>query len=824
LPDLRDRIRDPGCELCPLHEDASFVCLMGDGPVQTDIMVVGEAPGQREDESHQAFVGAAGKLLNQVLKEVGLRRKDLYITNAAKCRPQGNRTPDRDEVRTCVDAYLMKEIKMVSPKYILLLGNVALQGVAGRSGIGKHRGATFKVRGTKSKTKGQMELGEVDEMPTVYATYHPAAILRNPGLRDALVSDLDRFARMTRGEETSPQTTTKLVLKPAHLKWLRTHLMKATHISYDVETHCLKEDATNFEDWHDDESVIASIAFTTEAGTSYCVPLWHQATPWNPQTVLDYLKPAMERPDAKYIAHNGKFDCRWLMSKGIKVPQTFDTMLAAHMLDENRSKGLKPLSQVLLGADAYDIGEELADAPWVPLKRLAVYNGKDTDYTLRLYNVFREQLIKEPRSARVFKLLMMPGSNALTEIEREGIWIDNDKLDAMTIEAERELAKARKKLLRYVPPEKREDINFNSPQQVGEWLFGDLGLDILEETKSGAPSTNESVLLRLAKLHDGPKALLDYRLWHKRITTYLGPWKIHQDAKCRIHSTYKLYGTVTGRLSSVKPNLQQVPRDSGMRNIFGAPPGWSLVEADYSQIELRIAAHLAHETTMLRMFAAGQDIHLNTAVSVSGKLPEDITKEERKKAKAVNFGFLYGMGEAKFVTYALDNYDVVVTEEEAHEAREKFFKTYPMLRPWHERQRRLARRYHQVASPFGRIRHLSDIESRDREVRAEAERQAINSPVQSTASDLMLMSLIGLHGQLPREKAFIVGTVHDALLFQVRTNSLNRYLPVIHKTMINPGYKKKFGAEFNVPIEVEIKAGKTWGDPEAITWEPSSAK
>lgn len=793
VKDWRDKIRNPNCELCSLHEEAEHVCLMGDGPLDTNIMVVGEAPGAREDETHRAFVGPAGKLLDEALQKAGIARSTVYITNAAKCRPPDNRTPTRGEVKLCSRTYLDSEIEEVRPDFILTVGNAALQAVAGKSGITKHRGHAYTVDGI-----------------TVFPTYHPAAVLRNPKYGPEFYADFERFGRMVRGDETTLHTRVKLIRTTKHLNLLIKLLATAEVISYDIET-------TGLWEWEEGAAIV-SIGFTVRPGVSYVVPIHQAYTPWrDPDAVLRRLKPVLERRDAKYVAHNGKFDCRWLASSGIFVPQRFDTMLAAHMLDENRSKGLKNLSQILLGADAYDVGDEIKDCYNMDLHRLALYNGKDTDYTLRLYEIFRQQLIEEASSLRVFLKLMMPASNALTRVESIGMWFDLEKWEKAYQVAQANRDKFAAIMLKTT---KNKDLNFNSPKQVGEWLFEELGLPILEETATGAASTRESVLLRLSKRHKAVKALLLYRKWNKYITTYLDPWRENLDKHNRLHTTYQLHGTVTSRLSARGNAFHQVPRNYFIRGLFGAPPGWKFVEADYSQVELRIAAMVAREKRMLTSFLRGDDLHLKTAAETSGKRPEDISKEERKKAKAVNFGFLYGMGASKFVDYARDNYDVEVSQDEAERIRERFFEAYPALRPWHERQRRLVQRYGKVHSPIRRVRHLPDVHSGDKGIRAEAERQAINSPVQSFASDLMLLSLVRLNDSLPQREARVVGTLHDAIFFEVRDDAIDRTCRTIKQVMEDMSYvKKKFGTEVTVPIEVDIKYSQHWGDPEAIEWK-----
>lgn len=799
MADWRDTIRNPDCELCPLNEGADHVCLMGSGTRQAKVMIVGEAPGAREDDEHRAFVGPAGQLLTEVLHEAGIERSDCYVTNVAKCRPPGNRTPEKSEIKTCVENYLMKEIEQVNPKYVLLLGNSAFMGVLGKTKITQNHGSVFR--------SGKRQ---------IMATVHPALVLRNPRWDQPFRTDLSRFGRMTRGESVSPETEIKIVRLKTQLAWLLRELMQAKEISWDIETWVEPEDGYVREpgqDWHGDESYICSIAFTWQEGLSAVVPLWHNTKTWrDPSRVLEYLKPAMEREGVKYVAHNGKFDARWMKSKGINVPQVFDTMLAAHILEENRLKGLKPLSRTQLGAEAYNVGVDTKNAYHEPLRRLCIYNGKDTDYTLRLYHVFREQLRQQPGLARVFTKLMMPASNVLVDVERTGLWLDPDRWKERRDECERKRAKIHAYINQFWP--EGTPINLNAPMQVGRLLFEYLGLPIIERTKKDAPSTKESVLLELASQgHKIPTAIIKWRKWNGYITRYLDPWmREWLDRRGRIHSNYKLFGTVTGRLSG-EGGIQQVPRDKLIRSIIGAEPGWVFMQADYSQIELRIAFWLANERRGLAQYLRGEDIHMLRAMKMTGKPAHLVAKEERKKAKAVNFGYIYGMGYRKFVKYAFENYDLRISEEDAEKDRNGFFEDYPALRPWHDRQRRLALRYKQVRSPIGRIRHLPDIDSQDDEVKAEAQRQAINSPVQSCASDIMLTSLITMHPQLDPTQARIIGTVHDSILFEIREDAVDETLPFIKETMEDMSLVyRKFGTEVGVPIVVDIEVGRHWGE------------
>ena len=478
------------------------------------------------------------------------------------------------------------------------------------------------------------------------------------------------------------------------------------------------------------------------------------------------------------------------------------------------------MAQLLLVSDPWKDQEARTSAFETNLKRLAVYNGRDTDKTFQLYKVLKAQLKDNARLGRIFTRLMMPASNVLTKVERTGLPLNVAQTQTALEEVETNRVDVDAKLRLHVPEHKRAGFNPNSHQQVAQWLFFDLSLPIIESTAKGAPSSREAVLIRLAREHEAPKLLLELRALVKRAQFYRS-WLTTADSKGRLHTQYKLFGTVTGRLSSEGPNLQQVPRERSARSCFAAPVGWRFVEADFSQAELRIAAQLAPDRVLQRIFHEGRDPHMETAAEMARKPAKMVEESDatgktewRKKAKGVNFGFLYGMGEDHFVEYAETNYDFSPTESEAHEYREAFFRKYPGLLPWHDRQRRLAHRYQGVNSPIGRVRHLPDVLSSDRRVQKDAERQAINSPVQSLASDFMLVSMVLLDDRLPPRSAYIVGTVHDALLFLVKTAHVPIVVPLIKRTMEKDMVKavhKWFGFEVTVPIEAEVNVGPAWG-------------
>jgi uracil-DNA glycosylase family 4 len=792
-----DKLADHDCERCELHEYTERVCVMGSGSTRSRIMLIGEAPGANEAETGRVFSGRAGQLLDLKLKEAGLDREAVYVTNVVKCRPPDNRRPERVEWEAC-RVYLEREFRAVRPRFVLLMGNAALQTVARRSGITKQRGVRLTVKDPLWATA------------TIMATIHPAYALRNPGQGSVLSEDIKRFARLTRGEFQVVPVRSRIVNTVAALKALRRtldELPEGTRIAYDVENYGRP--------WERDWGIVC-LGLSWDGGTSYVVPLDHPQSPFRKRwrDVARLIGTALRRDGLYLVGQNAKHDNIQLAGAKVFLEHHFDIMLAAHILDENRPKNLGHLSQSILGADEYKGMVETKPDKILkePIRKLAQYNGYDTGYTRQIYPRLKGELLSQPRLTRLYAKLMMPASSVIQRVEWRGMYVHQDLLWDRIRRTQLLVVDQKRVLYDHLPKRLREDFNFNSTQQLAQWLFasekrGGLGLSPLELTPKGAPSTKEAVLLHYHS-HPAIKALLKYRtLQLKWLNTCLLPWSTRLDSGSRIHTTYKLFGTVTGRLSG---DLQQVPRDSFIRGVFGAPSGWSFVSADYSQIELRIAAHVANERRMLRAFRVGEDLHLMTAAALTGKLAKDVGKEERKRAKAVNFGFLYGMYPRKFQSYAFENYGVEVSLAEAEVARQQYFEMFHDLPRWHDRQRRLAHLHHSVTSPIGRVRHLPDILSSDNGVRMEAERQAINSPVQSCASDLMLFSMVQLAPQLNPNEAALVGTLHDGIFLEVRNDCLDKYLPLVKETMENLPLKRTFGLEMRVPIVADVEHGQYW--------------
>jgi uracil-DNA glycosylase family 4 len=776
--------------------------------------------------------------LEQQLTEAGLDVSTIYFTPVIKCR-DFDVTLTNKQLKEHAAELLLPELERVRPTYVLALGNEALLATTGKSGITKYRGKAF------DGPAGSVAI----------ATISPSAVHRNPGQKPAYLADIRLFVNRVKGRATGVPDPKYVVgdTKESLAKIWRI-LDMTEELNVDIET--------SMGEYYQDDSKMVSIAATCVINTpegkrgvvAFAIPLAHPQSVWRNQweKVL-HLFARHIGGIKRVVAHNSSFDCKWLIWYGVKLYPTFDTMLAIHLLNENVQKGLKPQAMARLGVEPWGIDTGQLDK--YPLADVLHYNVLDTWYMYHLKLQLVEELKEQPRLARIFAKLTMPAQRELIDSEIRGIWIDVQRLNERKPQAEANLARIENEIRAAAELPSPEDpdwprdargrpmaVNFNASIFARWMLFQWCGLPALERGKPkpdgspGDPSMAEGVLMALKDEHPVVKGMLERVTAQKHISSFFNPYSELYDEEHRIHTTFKLAGTVTGRLSSGKAdadkisgsrgkmrgvNLQQVPRDPFIRGLFGAPPGWTFVESDYSQVELRVAAFLADETTMKHIYATGGDIHLSTASRVTGLPESQVTKEIRKKVgKPVNFGFLYGMGANKFISTAFENYGSHFTLEEAQGARRAYFELYPKLLPWHARQRRLVNEYGRVQSPLGRIRHLPDVYSPDQGVRAEAERQAINSPVQGFASDLAVLSM-NVINQRFREQGimgYCLGLVHDAINYEIRDDHLARALPIIKDTMEDMDIVyRKFGTVVDIPIIADVAIGRHWGDKLELT-------
>ena len=504
----------------------------------------------------------------------------------------------------------------------------------------------------------------------------------------------------------------------------------------------------------------------------------------------------------KTVFQNGKFDTLFIETQyGITLPIHEDVMLMGTAYDLAAEHGLKDMAQRYLGVPDWDISkkEKLSGN-----KSIIPYLTYDVKYTWMLFCYFMEEMTAQ--QVKIYKKILRPAYLMYRDTERNGAYIDVPKLR----EVREEYKKREQEKLDWL--KQKYDINWNSSAQVAEILFSEdkENCPILKKSgKTGKPSADAEVLNKLAaKGYDIPKVLLEYKAVNTLSKMFLNRWEDDLGYDKRLHPSFNLTNVVTGRTSCQNPNLQQVPREKAVRGLFSAPEGRLFFEADYSQLELRIAAEYSHDPVMLDIYKNGGDIHTTTAKLMTGG--REPTKEERGRAKAVNFGFLYGMLAKKFVDYAYNSYGVVFSQREAELFREAFFAKYARLLPWHKEMEYECECMGGVANKFGRFRKLPNIYSQDYFERLSAVRRAINTPVQGTGSDLLISAATKLNHDLKDYDFKIVGTVHDSILGEFRAEDKDWIVKHIREVMLHPPILDDFGVELEVPLDIDIGIGP-WG-------------
>ena len=545
--------------------------------------------------------------------------------------------------------------------------------------------------------------------------------------------------------------------------------------------------------------------------------------PENIDKLLQIIR-KLTKKKVKCVWQNGKFDTlflEWKYGKEFKLPISEDIMLMGTAYDLAAEHGLKKMARAYLGVPDWDIAkndkllnkkmkknqlQEDFNRELYELKKktLFPYLKKDVKYTWLLFRFFSFNM--ESSQWAIYQKLLRPAYRMYRDAERYGIYLDQPQFKIVREDYRRKEAELLAELKSHY------DINWNSTAQKANALFLDPkgeNLPILKTTAKGAPSADASTLKKLAAQgYEIPQLMLEYSGITTRNKMFLNRWGEDSSYDGRLHPSFNLTNVVSGRTSCQNPNLQQVPRTFEIRSLFHAPEGRCFFEADYSQLELRIAAHYANEPTMLRIYRENGDIHTETAKLMTGG--REPTKEERGKAKAVNFGFLYGMGAKKFVEYAYDSYGVVFTLPEAEKFRELFFAKYSRLLPWHEEQRHLAEALGGVPNLFGRFRKLPNIYSDNWSERGGAERRSINTPVQGTGSDILLSAAIQVKKELEPYGLKIVGTVHDSILGEFPEENKDWFVEQIRRIMIHPALLDEFGVELKCPLDCDIGVGP-WG-------------
>ena len=525
-------------------------------------------------------------------------------------------------------------------------------------------------------------------------------------------------------------------------------------------------------------------------------------------TALALLKPILENPAIQKVGQNFKYDLTIFARNGIDVQGVaFDTMLESYVLNSTGRHNMDDLAKRYLGHQTISF-EEIAGKGknqltfnQIPLEKAAEYAAEDADVTMKLQQVLWEKLSKEPTLEKLFKEMELPLLGVLSRMERLGVLIDSDALFLQSNEIANRLSELEEQA--YVLA--GQPFNLASTKQLQEILFDKLGLPVIQKTPKGAPSTNEEVLEELAFSHELPKVLVEHRGLSKLKSTYTDklPQMVNSQTG-RVHTSYHQAVTATGRLSSSDPNLQNIPirNEEGrrIRQAFIAREGFTVVAADYSQIELRIMAHLSQDQGLINAFTQGKDIHRSTAAEIFGVSLDEVTSEQRRNAKAINFGLIYGMS-----AFGLSR-QLGIGRADAQSYMDLYFKRYPGVQTFMHDIREKAKAQGYVETLFGRRLYLPDINSSNGMRRKAAERVAINAPMQGTAADIIKRAMIQLDQKLQNDPDIaMIMQVHDELVFEVRSEKVAFYSELIKIQM-------ESAADLVVPLIVEVGQGTNWDE------------
>ncbi|WP_313161358.1 DNA polymerase I, partial [Stenotrophomonas sp.] len=575
-------------------------------------------------------------------------------------------------------------------------------------------------------------------------------------------------------------------------------------IAFDTETDALDAMRAN----------LVGISLAVEPGRAAYIPVGHDY-PGAPaqlprEQVLAALRPVLENPAKKKVGQHGKYDLHVLRRHGVEVRGYHDdTMLESFVLNSTATRhDMDSLAMRYLGyttikfEDVAGKGAKQIPFSQVGLDEAGRYAAEDADITLRLHHALQPQLLAVPALYSVYRDIEMPLVPVLATIEANGVHIDMAELRRQSQDLGVRMLAAQQKATELAG----HTFNLDSPKQLQAVLFDELKLPALVKTPKGQPSTNEEALEAIAEQHELPRVILEYRGLAKLRSTYTDklPEMVNPDTG-RVHTSYHQSGAATGRLSSSDPNLQNIPirTDDGrrIRRAFVAPPGRKLLACDYSQIELRIMAHLSEDPGLVRAFEQGADVHRATAAEVFGRALDDVTPNERRAAKAINFGLMYGMS-----AFGLAR-NLGIDRGQAQDYVALYFSRYPGVRDFMERMRQQAREQGYVETLFGRRLYLNDINARNQGLRAGAERAAINAPMQGTAADIIKRAMVRVDDWLQTQdgQARMILQVHDELVFETESSFLETLRSQVVALMSS-------AAELRVPLVVDAGVGDNWDE------------
>jgi len=729
------------------------------------MMFVAESPGPEEVKQGKVLIGPSGQCLSYWIRKVGIAC-GVYLTNVSKCPAKGNTlgvTADK-----CFP-WLLREIHIYKPKVVVALGAVSASALLGSQvKITEQRGKVFDLGSFK-----------------LVLTIHPAYILRNWEETPLFVRDLQIAWEVYQGKEIEVrEPEVRIIRDPGKLLRVLQDLPEV--VSLDVET-------TGF-DWTRDKLVSCAVAVSSDVVYAF---------PWDIVDVETFRDALCRR---KLVMHNASFDTNFLYANGVDVLDQvyYDTMVAAHLLEENVSASLTTAGSLFCDVQM-DLSYEAQfkkGIRWKDLKdsdELLTYNAKDAVLTFRVYEATQRRLQEQGLNSLFdFQMYLV---RTLTRVERRGVLIDVARLEELDRQVALQLDALKQRMFDIAGHE----FNVNSPAQLSKILYEHLKLPVLNRTPTGNPSTNVATLEKLAPQSEFVRLLLDYRKLVKVKSTFLGGSEGDKGLKRyiatdgRVHTSFNIAGTVTGRLSSSRPNLQQIPERGpvNVREIFVAPEGWKLIVADFDRAELYCAAYYARDA-LLHSNLRQEDFHRYTASRIFRKPMEEVTDDERFAAKTITFGILYGRGPSS-IAEQLD-----ISTSEARQLLYKFFDTYKDLAVWTRRIKEIVRSFGQLRNIFGRRRRFWGTQFALPAVRAAIERQALNFLPQSTASDMCCAAAVDIDIEFRRRgmRSGIVLLVHDSIVVESPEEEVEEAAAIVKSCMEKP----RKGLQ--IPVHVEV--GRRW--------------
>jgi DNA polymerase I len=587
-------------------------------------------------------------------------------------------------------------------------------------------------------------------------------------------------------------------------EWIK-EAEEAGEVAVDTETNSLDPNQAD----------LVGVSLCSKIGKACYIPISHKSPKCiNKDAVIKKLKPLLEDPSIKKIGQNIKFDFIILFKQGITISPMEDTMLMSYVLDAGKNRhNMDTLSEIHLDhktisfKEIVGTGKKEIDFSEVEIDKAKDYAAEDADITFRLYKKFIKDL-KQEKMINIYEIFEKPLIKILAFMEMEGIEVDNKFLKSLSSKFEKKIKNLEKKVFKI----SKKEFNIASPKQLGEIIYNELKITGLKKTKKGSFATSASVLEDLAfKGHEFPQLILDWRQVSKLKNTYSDalPEHINPISK-RVHTSFLLAATTTGRLASSDPNLQNIPIKSedgkDIRKAFTAKKDYLLISADYNQIEMRILADLADVKELKKAFKNNEDIHSLTASQIFNIDIKKVDKDQRRKAKAINFGIIYGISQ-----YGLAK-QISVSNYEAEEFLEAYFSKFPEIKVYMDNTIRFCRKSGYVNNIFGRRSHFKGINDKNFNVRNFQERAAINAPIQGSASEIMRLAMIRLDKKLSEQKFLkskMLLQIHDELIFEVPKNNQKAMVKLIKEEMSSVA--KSDYHSFSTPLTVDINSGENWG-------------